>query len=47
MVEGESRSIYDVLQDPVLARVLNDEGPISHIRELMTPTASDSTCSKF
>lgn len=46
LVEGERRSIYDVLQDPVLARVLNDEGPMSHIRELMTRTGDDSTCGK-
>lgn len=44
LVEGERRSIYDVLQDPVLSRVLSDEGPISRVRELMTRSAGDSVC---
>ncbi|HUK07740.1 MAG TPA: hypothetical protein VLX09_07735 [Stellaceae bacterium] len=36
-VNGEARSIFDVLADPVLAPVLSDEGPIP---ELTTLTAS-------
>ena len=36
-MNGEARSIFDVLADPVLAPVLSDEGPIP---ELTTLTAS-------
>jgi hypothetical protein len=44
LVEGKRRSIYDVLQDPILARILSDEGSIPRVRELMTRTTSDSAC---
>jgi len=46
LVDGKTRSVYDVLQDPVLSKVLSDEGPIPHIRELMTAAAGDSPCGK-
>jgi hypothetical protein len=43
IVNGESRSIYDVMEDPVLSRALSDEGPIPHLRDLMAPSA-DTPC---
>jgi hypothetical protein len=36
LIDGEPRSIYDVLEDPRLAKVLSDEGAIPKIRQLMT-----------
>ena len=44
VVDGRARSVYDVLQDPALAGVLSDEGPISNLRGLMTRTAGDPPC---
>lgn len=44
LVDGKSRSIYDVLADPVLAPALSDEGPIPHLREMLTRAASDPLC---
>jgi hypothetical protein len=35
LIDGEPRSIYDVLEDPRLAKVLSDEGAIPKIRQLM------------
>jgi hypothetical protein len=36
LIDGEPRSIYDVLEDPRLAKVLSDEGAIPKARQLMT-----------
>ncbi len=36
LIDGEPRSIYDVLEDPRLAKVLSDEGAIREARQLMT-----------
>jgi len=46
VVDGKTRSVYDVLQDPVLSKVLSDEGPIPHLREMMTASSGDSTCGR-
>jgi len=35
LIDGEPRSIYDVLEDPKLATILSDEGPIRKILQLM------------
>ena len=35
LVDGEPRSIYEILEDPALAPLLSDEGPIRKIRDLM------------
>ena len=35
LIDGEPRSIYEVLNDPRLAPVLSDEGPIRAARQLM------------
>ncbi len=35
LIGNEPRSIYDVLEDPRLARILSDEGPIPKARRLM------------
>lgn len=43
LVNGQARSIYDVLQDPVMARALSDEGPIANVRELIGQ-AAQQTC---
>ena len=34
-IEGKSRSIYDVLEDPKLAKVLSREGVVHHVREML------------
>ncbi len=44
LVNGSARSVYDVLRDPVLSRVLSDEGPMPNLRALITSSASDSPC---
>ena len=36
LIDGEPRSIYEVLEDPKLATILSDEGPIRMVRQLMT-----------
>ena len=36
LIDGEPRSIYDVLEDPRLAKLLSDEGVIPKVRQLMT-----------
>ena len=36
LVDGEPRSVYDVLEHPRLAKVLSDEGAIPKVRQLMT-----------
>ncbi len=36
VIDGEPRSIYDVLEDPRFAKVLSDEGAIPKARQLMT-----------
>ena len=36
LIEGELRSIYDVLEDSRLAKVLSDEGAIPKVRQLMS-----------
>ena len=46
LVDGKSTSVYDVLQDPALARVLSDEGPIPNLRALLTSTAGDQPCGR-
>jgi hypothetical protein len=46
LVAGQARSIYDVLQDPILSRVLSDEGPIPNLRALMAGAARDAACGK-
>jgi len=35
LVDGEPRSVYEILEDPELAPLLSDEGPIRKIRNLM------------
>lgn len=44
LVEGKARSIYDVLQDPVLSKVLSDEGAIPNLRSVLARTTGDSGC---
>jgi hypothetical protein len=41
LVDGKLRSISDVLQDPVLSKVLSDEGPIRNINGLLPYSAGD------
>ena len=35
LIDGKMRSVYDVLQDPELAAVLTDEGPISQLSQIL------------
>ncbi len=42
LIDGNPRSIYDVLRDPILSKVLSDEGPIPNLKELL---ANQSTAS--
>ena len=35
LIDGKMRSVYDVLQDPELAPVLTDEGPISQLLQIL------------
>ncbi len=35
LIDGKPRSIYEVLEDPKLATILSDEGPIRKILQLM------------
>jgi hypothetical protein len=37
LIDGQPCSIYDVLEDPILAAVLSDEGPIRSVRRFMAP----------
>ena len=36
LLNGEPRSIYEILEDPALSPLLSDEGPLGKIRDLMT-----------
>jgi hypothetical protein len=46
LIDGERRSVYDVLQDPVASHVLNDEGPMPHVREQMSGMYGDTPCDR-
>ena len=35
LIDGQPRSIYEVLEDPKLAPILSDEGPIRKVLQLM------------
>jgi hypothetical protein len=37
LLNGQPRSIYEILEDPRLALLLSDEGPLGRIRDLMAP----------
>jgi hypothetical protein len=41
LVDGKLRSMSDVLQDPVLSKVLSDEGPIRNINGLLPYSAGN------
>lgn len=43
LVNGQPRSAYEVLQDPILAKVLSDEGPIASAHALIAQ-AAEQTC---
>ncbi len=43
LIDGEMRSIYEVLQDARLADILSDEGKIPRIRDIMTLRRSPGT----
>jgi len=36
LIDQEPRSLYSVLEDPRLAKILNGEGPIQNVRQMMT-----------
>jgi len=41
LVDGKLRSIAEILEDPVLSKVLSDEGPIRNLSGLLPSSASD------
>ena len=43
IIDGKTTSVYDVLSDPELSKILSDEGPIPHLRDFMTH-AADGGC---
>jgi hypothetical protein len=43
MLDGKLRSIYDILQDHLLAKVLSDEGAIRNLRQITAPSNGFST----
>lgn len=43
-VDGQPASVYDVLEDPLLSRVLSDEGAIPNLRSLISITAGNQPC---
>ena len=43
LVDGERRSIYDILEDPEMAGLVSDEGPIRNLRSFVTHEA-DASC---
>jgi hypothetical protein len=44
MVDGQPRSIYDILQDPQFAKVISYEGSIPNLRELISQAAHQTAC---
>ena len=44
VVDGERRSIDDLLDDPDLAGIVSDEGPIRNLRMFVTRQAGESAC---
>jgi hypothetical protein len=44
LVDGEPKSVYDVLSDPMLAQVLSDEGPIPNLQRLIERTGDEQPC---
>jgi hypothetical protein len=40
ILSGKVQSIFGILQDPLLANVLSDEGPIRHLWQITTPPDS-------
>jgi hypothetical protein len=44
VVDGERRSIYDLLDDPDQAGIVSDEGPIRNLRTFVTRQAGELAC---
>jgi len=44
IVDGQPRSIYDVLKDATLSPIVSDEGPIPDARDIITRTAGEMPC---
>jgi hypothetical protein len=47
VVDGVTRSVYDILDDPNLSQLLSDEGPIPNLRDLIARTASEQPCGQL
>jgi hypothetical protein len=45
LVDGEEKSVYDVLDDPTLSQTISDEGPIPHLQDLLERTGNEQPCS--
>ena len=46
VVDGERRSIYDLLGDPDLAGIVSDEGPIRNLRAFVARQAGEQACAQ-
>lgn len=46
LIDGQTRSVYDVLQDPETAKALSYEGPIPDLRGLMARAADEQPCGR-
>jgi hypothetical protein len=44
MVNGQPRSIYDLLKDPVFSKVISDEGSIPNLREVLSHVTAEQLC---
>jgi len=44
LVNGQARSLYDILEDSELSAIVSDEGPIPDLRGFMRRTASKNPC---
>jgi hypothetical protein len=44
VVDGETKSVYDVLEDPTLSQTISDEGPIPDVRGLLERTGNQQPC---
>ncbi|HTS60102.1 MAG TPA: hypothetical protein VMH03_21340 [Terriglobales bacterium] len=43
LIDGKLRSVYDILRDPLLAKILSDEGPIPRSWESLSPHQDSPT----
>jgi hypothetical protein len=44
LVDGEARSVNEVLDDPTLSQTISDEGPIPNVQSLLERTGNEQPC---